>query len=263
MTRNALKAGKREFLRMGDLKPHPRAQREMDMRRVAEIAEHFDPAALGTITVVRLPNGKCWIVDGQTRSEAARVFLNGDDSQMLECIVIPVENDQEAGELFLKLNNHKPVSTFDKFLVRLLAKDATAVAIEAIIKSHGLRISKSRGAGVVQAVAVLESTFNRPHGSALLDRTISIVRAAWGDNPDAYSGVIIGGLSILLSKHGAAVESAEMAKKLAKLGPNSLVGYARQTAQVERMSVKLAAEKVIRNEYNKGRRVNRLEERAA
>lgn len=263
-TRNALKAGTRQSIPLNDLEPHPTAQRKFDPTHAAQMASEFDPALLGALTVAETKRGKRWIVDGQHRHAAALRWLDGDGDQRVECMVVPVEDDAEAARLFLGLNNHKSVRTLDKFIVRIVAKDATAIGVVAILDRFGLKVDRSRGEGVVQAVDACETLFDRQRGALLLERTVRILHAAWGRDPDAYHGQLLRGVGILLSKHGNAVDEDDLVRKLAKRGgPLGVIGRARELRSAMGVSVAQAVYECIRNEYNKGRRVERLEDRAA
>lgn len=251
-----------QWMRLGDLQPHPLAQRvRFDKAHVQKMVENFDPNALGVITVARTRRHQLWIVDGQHRHAAAIQYLGGDVEQLILCNVVDVENDAEAGELFLLLNNHKAVRTFDKFLVRIVAQDTTAVAIVAILAHHGLRVSTQTGAGIVKSVDALEWIFDRNGGAALLDRVLSILHGAWGDDTDAYNGQLMRGVALLLMRYGNVVEQDDLVRKLAKSGTAArMIGQGRELATLTRTSAAYAVAERIRLEYNRSRRVSRLED---
>lgn len=258
------KAGNERWIPLKELEPHPQAQRKLDPKHAAQIAEAFDPALMGILTVAETKRGRRWIVDGQHRKVAALQFVDGDGSQCVKCNVIEVEDDAEAARLFLGLNKHKTVLTLDKFMVRVTAKDPTACGIVGVLAQHGLHIDRTRGMGVVQAVDALESVFLRQRGALLLERTIRTLNNAWGADPDAYSGQLIRGLSLLLYKFGTAVDDNELIRKLAKSGgPLNLIGRARALRAAMGVTIAQATYECIRNEYNKGRRSEKLEEKAA
>lgn len=262
--KNALKAGTRQAIPLRDLEPHPLAQRRFDPQYAADMAGAFDPNFLGTITVARTKRGKLWVVDGQHRRAAALRFLDGDDKQLVECVVIDVEDDAAAGRLFLGLNNHKGVRTLDKFMVRIVARDPVALGVVAVLDRFGLKVERSRAEGIVQAVDACESILARQRGALLLERTIRVLHGAWGRDADAFNGQLLRGVAILLSKHGTVVDDDDLIRKMAKRGgPVGFLGRSRELKSVMGGSVPQAVCQHIVNEYNKGRRVGRLEERAA
>jgi uncharacterized protein DUF6551 len=262
--KNALKAGTRQSIPIRELTPHPLAQRKFDPAHAARIEREFDPALFGTPTVAETKKGTKWIVDGQHRVKGALGWLNGDANQCVECLVIPVEDDAEAAWLFLGLNDHKAVTALNKFVVRIVGKDETAIGITAVLERFGLKVDYQRSDGVVQAVEACESLFSRDRGALLLERTIRVLHSTWGAEADAYHGQLIRGLGLLLNKHGTAVDDAELVRKLAKRsGPLGLLGRARDLKSAMGVSVAQAVYECIRNEYNKGRRTERIEDRAA
>lgn len=262
--RHALRTGTKQMIPLKDLEPHPLAQRRFDAAHAAQIAKHFDPALLGIITVAKTKRGKLWVVDGQHRAKGALQWLDGDTAQCIECSVIEVEDDAEGAHLFLGLNDHKAVRTLDKFMVRVVAREPNAIAVVAILGQAGLRVDRNRSEGVVQAVDACETLLRRQRGDMLLARVIHVLKTAWGMDTDAYHAQLIRGLGLLLAKYGNAVHDEELVRKIAKRGgPLGLIGRARDHHNATGMSVAAAMCEVIRSEYNKGRRVERLEERAA
>lgn len=262
--KQTFRAGNERWIALKELEPHPQAQRKLDQAHADKIADAFDPALMGTLTVAETKKGRRWIVDGQHRKVAALRFVDGDGTQQVKCNVIEVDDDAEAGRLFLGLNMHKTVLTLDKFMVRVTAKHPVALGIVAVLERHGLHIDRTRGEGVVQAVDACESVFSRQRGAVLLERTIRVLNNAWGKGADAYAGTLIRGLGLLLHKFGTAVEDEELIRKLSKSGgPLHIVGRARDLRSAMGVSVVQAIYECIRTEYNKGRRTEKLEERAA
>lgn len=257
--KDAFQPGTTRFIALKDLTPHPLAQRRFDEARAKQIADEFDPALLGEITVAETKRGKSWVVDGQTRRAACLLFLEADGTQQVLCRVIPVDNDAEAARLFLGLNNHKAVRVFDKFVVRAVAKDPVVLGIIAILDKHGLAVERYLVEGKIRAVDALESVFSRDGGGKLLDRVIGILHRTWGRDPDAYHGSIIRGLALLLSRYDKLIDNDELVRKMAKhSGPLGLIGRARDLKAAIGGSAAQAIAEHIRREYNKGRRNDRL-----
>lgn len=262
--KSVLKSGTIKWIPLADLDPHPLAQRRLDVRRAGEIARDFNPALMGTITVAETKKGKLWIVDGQTRASAALQWLDGDTAQCVECKVIAVADDAAAAELFIGLNNHKAVKTIDKFLVRIVAKDAVALGIVAVLARVNLRVDRTRSDGVVQAVDACEWLFKRERGALLLERTIRVLHNAWGPQIDAYHALLIKGLGLLLAKHGSVIDDEDLVRKLAKhSGPLGWIGDGRDRAGIMGVAMHHGVSEAIQAEYNKGRRTGRLVDRAA
>lgn len=263
-TRNAFKVGTSRYIALEDLKPHPLAQRRLDMRHAEKIAGDFDPALFGELTVAITKRGTQWIIDGQHRHYGALKFLNGEAQQQVACRVVEVEDDAEAARLFLGLNTHKSVHTLDRFKVRVIAKDPIALGVVAILARYNLIVSETNHEGHVRAVDACESLLIRASGALLLDRVIRVLNRTWGREADAFNGQLIRGLGLLLAKYNGSVDDAELIKKLAKKsGPLSLLGRARDLKVAIGGSMAQAVAEHIRGEYNKGRRTEKLEDKAA
>ena len=262
--KNTFKVGTSRFIALKDLQPHPLAQRALDLAHAKYIGDNFDPALMGELTVAETKRGRLWIVDGQHRRVGAQQFLDGDDSQQVLCRVIAVDDDAEAARLFLGLNTHKSVRSLDKFFVRVVAKDPTAIGVTAILERYSLTVSRVRAPGTLQAVDACESIFSRQSGAKLLDRVIAVLHQAWGEDVDGYHGQLIRGLGLLLARYGDVIDMPDLVRKLAKKsGPLGIIGRARDLKIAIGGSIAQAVGEHIRGEYNKGRRTGKLEEKAA
>jgi hypothetical protein len=56
------------------------------------------------------------------------------------------------------------------------------------------------------------------YGPEILDRTLTIVEDAWGRTSSTWDGVLIGGMSMFLARHGELVSDKELGMKIAKSG---------------------------------------------
>lgn len=256
--------GKLEWLALGVLAPHPKAQRRFKPAWAEQLAANFDPDAIDIITVSRNKRGHNLIVDGQHRHAAALKFVDGDGTQLVLCRVFDGDDDATAAIRFLKGNHKLGVGTLDKFMVSVQAKDATALGIVAILDRYELAVDYTRRDGAVQAVDALRAAFTRQRGAMLLDAVIRTLHEAWGHNPDAYSGQLVRGVTLAFVKWGDVIDGDVLARKLAKSGtPVDWIGRARSLAGAMGVSVAQGVAECIRNEYNKGRRTERLDDKAA
>lgn len=251
--------GKLDWIPLGTLKAHPKAQRRFKPAWAEELAANFDPDAIDIITVSRNKRGQDLVVDGQHRVAAALKFVDGDGTQQVLCRVFDGDDDATAALRFLKGNHKLGVGTLDKFMVSIEARDATALGVVTILDRYGLAIDYNRRDGAVQAVDALKSTFARQRGAMLLDAVIRTLNEAWGKNPDAYSGQLIRGVALAFVKWGEVIDGDVLARKLAKTGtPIDWIGRARSLAGAMGISIAQAIAECVRNEYNKGRRTDRL-----
>ena len=106
--------------------------------------------------------------------------------------------------------------------------------------------------------AALESIYRTSHG-ALLSRVLAIIRGAWGFDTDAISSWVLRGFALVLRKHGDQLFNADFQKKLSKsLKPTQLLGDGRQIAKVNRLSGAAGIAARLVDEYNVGRRTNKI-----
>ena len=77
------RASRLRWVRLGDMRVSPKAQREFRKAHAESLAANFDLEAIG-FPVVSLRGGDYWIIDGQHRIAALK--LNGfDDDDLIQC----------------------------------------------------------------------------------------------------------------------------------------------------------------------------------
>jgi hypothetical protein len=196
-----------------DLRVDPQAQRTLNEKRAQDIADEMIREAVGSIVVSKRPNGDMFIVDGMHRWRACQ--LTG-----IKSIVAEVHNDlsqQEEAVLFLIKNreSNKP-SAIDEYKVGLTAGLPLFIDTEKVLLSRGLSLGSS-SANVIGAVSgVLRITDQ--YGPEILDRALVVAEEAWGRSRDTWDGMLLGGLGMLLGRHGDLVDDSALAGKLAKAG---------------------------------------------
>jgi hypothetical protein len=257
---------KSEQMMIRDLQVHPVAQRRLIYSRVAELKKKMKPYGLGTFDVVCYPiavDGKTsngpWIVNGQTRYYAC-VELHMGEWVVDVKIHSWVHTDPEAHELFLLLNNSRPVRTYDRYRNELLALYPWAVAVEQIIRKRGFRTSSTVGDGNIVCVQSLQSVYEIDEDGSLLDDTLGLIVEAWGATTAAVEGRLVRGLAEVMHHYGAEVDRGTLLKKLSKYpgGASAIIGDARGLSHLRHGNVMKSVVEVIVNLYNSGRR-NRLD----
>lgn len=138
-------------VRVKDITLDARYQRDLDQKRAASMAKSIDLARIGVPVAVRRKDGKLVVVDGQHRVSALMQAGMG-----AEQILVEIHEGltlQEEATLFLKLNDgRKAVGAYDKFRAELVAKDTTALEIERILASVGLRLARAPGSKSICAI---------------------------------------------------------------------------------------------------------------
>lgn len=107
-----------------------------------QIAEgEWDWAKFGTLSVAQRPSGTLCVFDGQNRVLAARLR---DDIHMLPAMVYQMADIDREAEAFVGSNTkRKPVTPYDTFKAQLVAQDATALAVNAMIRSTGYEVTSA------------------------------------------------------------------------------------------------------------------------
>lgn len=234
-----------------DLERHPKIQRVFQQSWADTIARDFDPDKHGSLAVVR-QGARLLVFDGQHRLDADMKVLGPDQKVPVEIFPeIPIERQ---AELFLGRNNYLVMRRFDKFKAHVVAKHSLQVDISNILGEHGLRVTTASLPGTVQSVGACETVYTR-WGRETFSRTIRILSDAWGDDRDAFGSPLLRGLGELLHRYKDQVNDQEMSKRLAKSGgPGKTLGYARDIAKAESISVQRAMLRRLVNLYNKTRR---------
>lgn len=247
-------------VRADSLQPHPLAQRELVPARLRKLKAALDLDAVGVLHVVQYPikdKTAIWIVDGQHRWRA--IIDHGLGEWEVEVkLHADVTDDARAAALFLKLNDRSPVSPFDKFTNRLMAKEDEAIAINDIAIKHRMKIARGAGPGNLVGIAALEKTYRLDDGEAL-DKTLGIITEAWGFR--SFDAKIVEGIGLVCARYNGELEHPALVKKLSKYpgSATGLIGDARGLMEYRKVSLaRCIGERVIET-YNSGRRVGKLD----
>lgn len=257
----------------------PGVQRRVNMHRVKLLADAFDESALGIFTVsARRPGPiagsgevtaedrkiRYVVLDGQTRLEALRVFTGSPDTSFkVLCQVYHGLTRAEEAEIFLSHNNRAAVRTVDKFRIALTAGEDWAVRLNRIVTRHGFEAGVNpTPARRFTAVTAAMKIMNLPDGEDSLDRAFDLVVRAWGHRQNAASAEAIGGIGALYHRHGAAIDTASFAKRLARKDtPQTFRSNTIANQGARRLSRTEAAYYYALSVYNLGLKSNRLEPR--
>ncbi|RCH70516.1 hypothetical protein DT019_03225 [Streptomyces sp. SDr-06] len=256
-----------EWLSPADITRDPRVNtRPVDSAWVERKArEGFDLTRLGVPVVSRRASGEQVWLDGQNRGELLRKA--GWPTRKIECKVFTGLTLQQEAALFLGLNDGRQVKAVYKFLGRVTAGEADAVAISAIATSLGWRISDQAGSTSITAVKSLERLFHgeRAQNPAMapgraLTLTLRIVTEAWGYKSEAVNGDVLLGIGSIFNRFGEVVELPALIKKLAEFpaGPSGLLGKARGARDFKGGTVAHCVSEIVVRAYNTRRRAGSL-----
>lgn len=246
-----------ENIPAGRLTVDPSIQRHTDVNRVDKMAANFDPDALGVLTVSRRDNGTYHVVDGAHRLAAAKI-AKGDDFE-LPCHVFAGLNIESEARLFRLLNATAKVDVLPLFRIRLVEREATAVAIRDIMEENGWKLGDPSGntRDGLFAVAAIERLYRRDPEA--LSKSLATIVRAWGTDQPAGDGRLVEGIGWVFQRYGNAVDVGELVAKLSVAGtPGQMLGRARTLRSVINCSVPGAVAEIVVEIYNKQRRTRAL-----
>lgn len=190
-------------------------QSSLSATKVRRILKTFDPLAIGRV-ILSLRDGKYFAVDGQHRIAAAR-FRGW--TKIPADVLIDLTYEQEAA-LYLHFATRGHKTALNRFHARLEAGEEQSVEIKAVLDAVGLTIPQEHGGartGTIQAAEKACLIF-RKYGANGLARTLAVLQDAFGDNPRAYTHVLLGGMAMFLSKWGDEISYKRLMKRLAVEG---------------------------------------------
>lgn len=219
---NVQRPSRLEWVKLGDLRVSERAQRGYDDEQAARMAANLDLAALG-YPVVSRRDGACWLVDGQHRVAALRICGWGPE-QRLECEVYEGLTEEEEAELFLKRDQRRAISAYDKYRIAVVAGRPVETRIDEVVTSVGLTVSRQRGPDHVLAVDALRRVYAL--GEEVLVNVLVTLRETFGE----YTANNLVGLSLVFNRYQGRLDVDQLRDKLLHLrgGASRLDQKARQ-----------------------------------
>lgn len=214
----------RSDVALGLMVVNPRAQREFREYRMKEIRAELDLDMIGE-PVLNWIGNTYHIIDGQHRIAALKDYLGeGWEKQKIPCRVYKGLSDQEEADMFDRLNNVLTVSAYDKFQTRVTAKRDVETAVNNIVCSENLTISRRLNGGV-SAVSTLVKVYKRSDGETLR-RTLRIIRDSFGDT--GFEARIIDGIGLVCQRYNGSLDESTAISKLNGMrgGASGLMGKA-------------------------------------
>lgn len=261
------KPNKLEELHVGEFMTDHQVQRQLNEKRVEEMAADFRPDSMGLVTASRRMDGRLYLLDGQHRVAAARMARYDDP---IACRVFHDLTVEEEAGLFLTLNHTRAVSSIERFKVRVTLGDRAAININNILRAYGLHVgfAASSEKNSISAIQTLEKVY-RGAGvwddgeySDLVDRVISSVYLAYGqDNKNStYSRAMIEGLGIFHATFGKRIEKDRLVEVLAAVPAQNFTSRARQRRDTMGGSIGENAAEVLHGMYNHRLKTGKLPE---
>ena len=223
------RAARLRWVPLAQMRVNPLAQRDRNEARVAQLAASFDPEQIGA-PVVSHRGDWYYLVDGQHRVEAYKLWLESWQDQQVQCWCYEGLTEAQEAELFLKQNDTLTVNAFAKFKVAVQAGRDAEADVDRIVRALGLRIAGGRSGGAICAVATLRRVYARG-GPAVLSRALRIIRNAYGDV--GLDGPVIDGIALVCQRYDGQLSEQRAVERLsaARGGVAGLTGRAGQLRQ--------------------------------
>lgn len=202
-------------------------QREFRQAHADKIAAELDLDKLG-IPILNRRDGHYWVVDGQHRLAALKLFGFGDDDK-IECEVYENMSDAEMAEVFLGRDARRPISIFDKFHVACTAGRKRENDIRRAVESNDLAISRNHSQNTIGAVSALGRVYDRS-GEVVLGQTLRALRDGYAGDPEAFTWELITGVGLVFNRYNGRTNEKRMIEALANIrhGHRGLVQRAKQ-----------------------------------
>jgi len=224
-TTDQLHRGAFVWLRADRLAVDHRFERPLNVRKVRQIANSFDPDAIGVLYVSKREDGSVVILDGQHRWRAILEMGWGD--QRVPCHQYEGLSLQDEARLFRLYNELRTrPRPFDLFSSALVEGEPRALAIRDIVAKHGLVVDTGPGVNHVACVGALGKIHDYAGGDAL-DGCLTIAQRAWGSESTSFNGEVLTAIAAVLVRHGSRVDTTRLVRVLHKHKPVEMLAHAR------------------------------------
>lgn len=242
----------------------PIVQRVLDQRWVNARVSKYEEGFLGVLAVSERRDGSLHVMDGQHR--LALTHAVGHTEDLLRCNVYTELSTADEAAMFLHLNDKRNIGAIDKFRVRIVEGEESAVILNDLLKRAGWKLSNTPGDGKFQAAVALDKVFaeapGTPHGgkSAVVEATLCVITTSWGYQREAARGDLFQGIGALMARDYEILDKAKLISALKQFdsGPLGLVGMARGRKALRKCTMHDAVAAECLDLVNKGRRTNVL-----
>ena len=242
---------------IGLLRVSAASQREFNANWGNQLADTFDINIVGQL-IVSFRDGYYWLLDGQHRAYAMITWAKrefGDEWPEWEAFVNCHDNlnEQQEAALFLKYNQRRLLSAYDKFTVGVTAGLPVENDIDRIVRSLGLRVDKDRKPGSVSAIAALMAVYQMGD-AVLLGKTLTVIRDAWAAT--GFDSEVLRGVGLFINRYEGRYNQDRLIKRLAALsnGSKGLRWRAQVIKDSHGSTLAVAHAAAVTDVYNQGAR---------
>lgn len=192
-------------------------QKRVREHKVKSIVSEFNPVSLGLIHVSLREDGTYWIMDGQHRTEGLRRM----GVKYVDCLVFTGLSYEDEASGFVGHHNISKPTKIEEHKARVEAKEQTALNIERITNSIGLRIVAGGMTDTIQSVTTLYNIYES-NGEKILTDVLTIVKEGFPNTDRPYSVAILKSVRDILVEYGSKVDKKWLIQKLKQEDYNNL-----------------------------------------
>jgi hypothetical protein len=226
----------------------PPFQRDRKAKKIATMAAEFDKTAY-VFPLVALFKGRMILLDGQQRHAVTE--MHGTD-KITVLLIEGIKTEARLAALYLLKNRDTTLLTsFEKFIGALAAKDRGTLDIERIVKAQGLRVDKAASAnGHVPSGVIV--WIHELGGNDLLERTLETVTLAWGGCAckETYEADTLRGVFTFIRRYGDKVDQDRLVRRLQTQHPAAILQHV-QAGRGRKAKV-ITYSDYLRKTYNSG-----------
>lgn len=252
-------------LRWDQITIDPHVQRHLDKTWVHHTIEDegYRPEAVGVPVVSLRADGTLHMIDGQHRRALALEAGRGMDE--IDCQVHESLSREMEAAMFRRLNHRRAVGILDKFLIRIVEGDPTAVEINQLVTEHGWSFATGKADGRIAAVSALEKIYNggkirEPGQRDVIDLVLSMITRAWGYNATGVRAEIVSGLGMVILRYETELDVPKVINEMAQHegGALGMVSRARLLQKLRGGRLADSAAEIIIAMHNKSKRTKKL-----
>jgi len=188
-----------ELIKPFDLYVDVNVQRELHTGNVNKLQKNWDPDKVGVLLGSRRVDGKVYLLDGQSRSSAAKI---SDPDEPLRVDVREGLSRAEEAALFIAFNDdRKKVAVHELFRVRAIASEQPYRDAWDVLEKHNLGLKVSASTNNLACAGTL-GVFLTKHGEVSdFELAIEIAEASWGRSKETWLTVPFMGLCYVIAKN--------------------------------------------------------------
>lgn len=185
-------------------------QRPFSKALAASILAGLDLTKIG-LPLVNMRDGVAWIIDGQHRIAALKMWLPDlTAADTWECEIFEALTDKEMAECFLGRNDSKSVTPFDKFLISCGAERSRESVILRTVESNHLKVSRARENNCIASVQALGRVYDAA-GDVVLGQVLRVLRDGYQGDPAAFDGQVVQGVGLVFQRYNGRTNERHLA----------------------------------------------------